>query len=46
MLTQFRKNYPQGSLVSELVTIDHGKYIVRVLVQVNGVTLRTGLAAE
>ncbi len=46
MLTQFRKYYPQGSLISELVTIDHGKYIVRVLLENNGVTLGTGLAAD
>lgn len=44
MLTQFRIRYPQGSVISELVTIDHGKYIVRVLVQVGTVTLGTGLA--
>ncbi|MGB5768248.1 MAG: hypothetical protein WBM32_00005, partial [Crocosphaera sp.] len=46
MLTQFRKHYPQGSLVSELVTIDHGKYIVRVLLKNNDIILGTGLAAD
>ncbi len=46
MLTQFRKHYPQGSLVSELVTIDHGKYIVRVLLKTNDIILGTGLAAD
>ncbi len=45
MLTQFRIRYPRGSLISELVKIDRGKYVVRVLVQVEGVTLATGLAA-
>jgi succinate dehydrogenase flavin-adding protein (antitoxin of CptAB toxin-antitoxin module) len=45
MLTQFRKRYPQGSLISELVDIDRGKYIVRALVQVEGVTIATGLAS-
>lgn len=45
MLNQFRLHYPQGSLTSELVRIDHGLYIVRSLVQVEGVTLATGLAA-
>lgn len=45
MLTQFRIRYPQGSLISELLTIDHGKYIVRVLVQSHNVTIATGLAA-
>ncbi len=46
MLNQFRKYYPEGSLVSELVTIDHGKYIVKVSLQNNSVTLSTGLAAD
>ena len=46
MLNQFRKYYPEGSLVSELVTINHGKYIVKVLLQNNSVTLSTGLAAD
>ena len=45
MLTQFRIRYPHGSLISELVEIDHGKYIVRALVQIEGVTIATGLAA-
>ena len=45
MFTQFRLRYPQGSLTSELVTIDHGKYIVRVVIQVNDVILATGLGA-
>jgi hypothetical protein len=45
MLNQLRVHYPQGCLISEFVTIDHGKYIVRSLVQVDGVTLVTGLAA-
>ncbi|NES86035.1 MAG: hypothetical protein F6K10_34235 [Moorea sp. SIO2B7] len=44
MLTQFRIRYPQGSLISELITIDHGKYVVQVSVEVEGVTLATGLA--
>ena len=46
MLTQFRRHYPQGSLISELLTIDHGKYIVRVVVQVEGMIVGTGLAAD
>jgi hypothetical protein len=45
MLSQFRISYPKGCLISELVTIDHGKYIVRALVEVEKVTLATGLAA-
>ncbi|MEL4895100.1 hypothetical protein [Crocosphaera sp. Alani8] len=46
MLDKFRKRYPEGSLVSELITIDHGKYVVKVLLQNNSVTLSTGLAAD
>ena len=45
MFTQFRDRYPNGSLVTELSAIDHGKYIVRCLVQVGGTTLVTALAA-
>lgn len=45
MLTKFRVFYPQGSLLSELLTIDRGMYIVRCLVQVEGTTLATAMAA-
>ncbi|AFZ43158.1 hypothetical protein PCC7418_0949 [Halothece sp. PCC 7418] len=45
MLEQFRTHFPQGSLISELIQIDHGKYIVRASVQNEGLTLATGLAA-
>ncbi len=45
MLTQLRIHYPKGSLVTELVAIDHGQYIVRCLVQNEGTILVTGLAA-
>ncbi|NJN72456.1 MAG: hypothetical protein HC799_06375 [Limnothrix sp. RL_2_0] len=41
----FRQQYPAGGLVSELAAIEHGQYIVRVLVQQGGVTLSSGLAA-
>ena len=46
MLTQFRTRYPHGSLISELITIDRGQYIVKVTLQVEGVVLSTGLAAD
>lgn len=46
MLNQFRTRYPKGSLTSELLAIKHGKYIVKVLVQVEGTILATGLAAS
>lgn len=45
MFNQFRRDYPKGSLVTELAAIDHGKYIVRCLVQVEGTPLVTALAA-
>ncbi|ACK71818.1 conserved hypothetical protein [Gloeothece citriformis PCC 7424] len=45
MLSQFRTRYPKGSLTSELLAIEHGKYIVKVFVQVEGIILATGLAA-
>ena len=45
MLTQLRIHYPQGSLVTELLAIEHGQYIVRCLVQNEGTILVTGMAA-
>ncbi len=45
MLSQFRQQYPQGSLTSELLMIDHGLYIVRAMVQVENIPLASGLAA-
>lgn len=44
MCTQFRAHYPTGSLISELLLVERGTYIVRVLVQVGGVTLASGMA--
>jgi hypothetical protein len=45
MIHQFRILYPQGSLISELIKIDCGKYLVKASIQVDGITLTTGLAA-
>lgn len=45
MLKKFRDCYPMGSLVGELIDIDRGLYIVRVLVKVEQTTLASGLAA-
>ena len=45
MLAQFQSLYPQGSIISELIQIHHNKYIVRVNVQIEGVTRFTGMAA-
>lgn len=45
MLDQFQVRYPTGSLISELLTIYQGKFVVQVSVQIDGVTRVTGLAA-
>ncbi len=45
MFSQFRVRYPKGCLITDLLTIAHGKYVVRAMVQVEGVTLATGIAA-
>lgn len=45
MFAQFRIRYPQGSIIAELLSFDSGKYIVRSLIQVDGITLATGMAA-
>lgn len=45
MLAQFQSLYPTGSLTSELVQIDRGKYIVRSSVEIEGVTRASGMAA-
>ena len=44
MLAKFRQRYPQGSLVSELIEIERGFYLVKVSVQVEQIVLATGLA--
>ncbi len=44
MLAKFRQRYPQGSLLSELVEIDRGFYIVKVSLQVENIILATALA--
>lgn len=41
----FRQRYPQGGLISELAAIEHGQFIVRVLVEIDGVAIASGLAA-
>ena len=44
MLAKFRNRYPQGSLVSELIEIDRGFYLVKVSIQIEQIVLATGLA--
>ncbi|PSR15986.1 hypothetical protein C8255_20250 [filamentous cyanobacterium CCP3] len=46
MLSQFRQRYPQGSLISDLLTIHDGLYVVRVCAGVDGLTLTSGLGAN
>ncbi len=45
MLKKFHTLYPTGCLISELLQIYQGKYLVRVSVQIEGVTRTTGMAA-
>lgn len=45
MLAQFQARYPTGSLISELLSIYQGKFVVRVSAQIEGVTRATGMAA-
>ena len=44
MLAQFQSLYPNGSIISELIEIFQGKYIVRVSIQLEGITRATGIA--
>lgn len=44
MLAQFQAQYPTGSLLSELLTIYQGKFVVRASVQIEGVVRATGMA--
>ncbi|MEP6516429.1 hypothetical protein [Microcoleus vaginatus] len=45
MFAEFRALYPAGQLICELVTVHHGKFVVRCLVQVDGKTLATAMSA-
>ncbi len=45
MLGSFQSLYPTGSLLTELVQIYQGKYIVKASLQIEGVTRVTGMAA-
>ncbi len=45
MFAQFRALYPTGQLICELLTVHHGKLVVRCLLQVDGKTLATGMSA-
>lgn len=45
MFSQFQARYPMGSLVSELLQIHDGNYVVRAVVQVGNATIATGMGA-
>ncbi len=45
MLDRFRKKFPNGGLISELVKIDRHLYIVKASILVDGITLSSGLAS-
>lgn len=45
LFAEFRRQYPLGSLQGELLRIEEGVFIVRVAVQVSGMTLATAMAA-
>jgi len=44
MLARLLDRYPNGCLISELVQIHEGKFVVRAEVQIDGVTRATGMA--
>jgi hypothetical protein len=45
LLIQLRSHYPAGCLRSELVQVEAGSYVVRAMVEVEGVVIATGMAA-
>ena len=45
MLAQFQARYPTASLLSQLLTIYQGRFIVQVSVQIENITRATGIAA-
>lgn len=45
-LEKFRSQYPEGALVSDLLTIQDGQYVVRTRIVQKGEMLATGLAAS
>lgn len=45
MLAEFQERYPTASLLSKLLTIYQGKFVVQVSVQMEGVIRSSGLAA-
>ncbi len=46
LLAAFRQQYPTGSVVSDLLAMPNGLFVVRAVITVDGRTLSTGLAAQ
>lgn len=46
MFAEFRARYPNGSLTSEIIEVNQGKFIVRVAVTLEGTMLATGFGAS
>lgn len=46
MFAEFRARYPSGSLTSDIIEVNQGKFIVRAAVTVDGTVLATGLGAS
>jgi hypothetical protein len=44
LIAQFQSRYPNAGLISELLTIHEGSYVVRASVQLGGMMLATGMA--
>jgi hypothetical protein len=45
LMDQFRQRYPNGALMSELLTLHQGDYVVRVSIQMGTMVLATSMAA-
>ena len=45
ILAQFRSLYPTGAIITELLEISHGQYIVRATVKIEDVIRSTGMAS-
>ena len=46
MFAEFRARYPNGSLTSEIIEVNQGKFIVRAAVTLEGTVLATGFGAS
>jgi hypothetical protein len=46
MLQLLRAVYPQSCLITEIVSVEGGNYIIRALAQIEGVTIATGFAVS